>query len=280
MAAAIKCRYCHSDLSAPDLGASDIREQILADFDTQASAMMNEVFGAAPESDIPVQLAVTDLTLTRFDEAGSGTIVEVSGQVANTSNAMCMARLEVSFLSPHGAHLGDGVTDVQGIRAWETRGWSARWGTDAGAWVALASEVTVVPLPMAVEHDPDALNRLAMFESSLGTPTVPLSKWRGRKFKTKSASLAARCQSCGYRYRAAGAALNYLAYQQGTLSRLARGYNSFEEATNVTRDKDQNRRIAAGNEGDRLRSELADANAEISCPACGSQDVLIESPSR
>ncbi len=107
-----------------------------------------------------------------------------------------------------------------------------------------------------------------------GTP-VPLKKWRGLSHMTRQSSVDSRCNSCHAVYVVEGAAANAVADQQGFGSRMMRWGTRTEQLGATFTIGASGRRIAAGNESERLNAGLAAAHSLVSCPRCSSTDVLL-----
>lgn len=113
--------------------------------------------------------------------------------------------------------------------------------------------------------------------------TAWLKDWKGRRHKTRKQVLNAICQACGHAYQLSGSALNEYADQMGASGKLDR----FLEVANLWANSgDPNSGKAAAQL--KYNRDRAEAQATFDakeravfacvCPACRSDQVLVESP--
>jgi Protein of unknown function (DUF2510) len=108
-----------------------------------------------------------------------------------------------------------------------------------------------------------------------------LTKWSGRKHKTKKVVLNAACQACGRKYQLNGKALNRYA-------ELTSGWATFSyflDSAGLWADNDKKGNAAKQLKYNREKAELEEkrlsaASAELAChcPNCRSDQVLVEAP--
>lgn len=113
--------------------------------------------------------------------------------------------------------------------------------------------------------------------------TAWLKDWKGRSHKTKKRVLNAVCQACGHAYQLSGDALNSLASEMGGFSKLHRGMEvawSISTMGGSVSDKagKQLQYSRSETELDKAFARRDHAWAATVCPACRSNEVLVEAP--
>jgi hypothetical protein len=104
---------------------------------------------------------------------------------------------------------------------------------------------------------------------------VPVDRWRGMRFMTHSNAVDVQCKRCGHTYTIAGKVANTIAEQQGLANRLIRWGTRTERLGATFTLGASGRRIAAGNEAERQDMELSAVLGMAACPKCGSRDVVL-----
>jgi hypothetical protein len=103
---------------------------------------------------------------------------------------------------------------------------------------------------------------------------VPLQRWRGLSKMTRKSTVAAFCRSCGHQWRMDSRYSNTLAQEQAGLGARRVGLGMEQFGASMTPFA-SGRRIAAGNERERLERGLSMTYQLCSCPHCRGVDVLL-----
>ncbi|MFK5634255.1 hypothetical protein [Ornithinimicrobium sp. LYQ103] len=104
---------------------------------------------------------------------------------------------------------------------------------------------------------------------------IPVAQWRGLLCMTNRDTVSATCDNCQRAYEIAGPVANTVAQQQGVSSKLIRWGTQTEQLGATFTIGASGRRIAAGNEAERQKQQLAAARSLVACPRCGSESVSL-----
>lgn len=282
-AAAIRCRYCQANLDEPtpatqqDTAWGGYTYGQNLEWSAHVQQEPAKALGlqdASPSAEISAEISAAEPT------AGG---INVDGRLQNLSALMGSVSLEFDFWTAHGAFLGKGLARVDDLRAWEVRPFNFWWGPEQLPYVSLIGGTQVTVTEQTLQDDPEHYARLAGYEARLPQATVPMSKWRGHKFKTKKEVLAAACQSCGHRYQLSGPELNALARQMGALHKFGRGLDAAWYISNISgstssRAGKQLQYSRAEEDMERSLSSRDETLVAVLCPDCFSDQVLFEEP--
>lgn len=241
---------------------------------------------SSEDSPAGIDAAGIDATLWYSEISRTGdkesTTLSLEYRATNRSDLMCRGSLSIEMISRQGRVLGRQEYPLESWRAWEIRSDTLRWRWEKGNPLLPALDAISIELgPITeVQPDPEATERLLEYENSPMVPQVPLADWKGRKFKTKKPSLAARCRACSNEYRIDGSRANALALNRGILGTADRAILMVESvwAETSMKEKHQARRMAANASVDREEKRLLEIWAAVACPVCGGNDVLAERP--
>lgn len=279
-AAAIRCRYCQANFDEPT-PAPTHQDTSWGGYTYGQNLEWSAHVQQEPAKTFGPQNASPSAEISATEPTAGG--INVDGRLSNLSALMGSVSLEFDFWTAHGAFLGKGLARVDGLRAWEVRSFNFWWGPEQLPYVNLIGGTQVTVTEQTLQDDPEHYARLAGYEASLPQATVPMSKWRGHKFKTKKEVLAAACQGCGHRYQLNGLELNALAGQMGAFHKFARGADAAWYISNITgstssRAGKQLQYSRAEEDMERSFSALDETLAAVLCPECFSDQVLFEEP--
>lgn len=107
---------------------------------------------------------------------------------------------------------------------------------------------------------------------------VPLLDWKGISKLTTKPAVPSLCQSCGMEWMLAASVANELAQEQGLGGRMQRRGKAMEQFGATYSPFSSRRRIAAGNERQRMEESLQRLYRRAACPGCGSTKILLAKP--
>lgn len=149
-AAAIKCRYCTSDLTATPpvviTQPAELRipeaERLLEGSQASTDAAFTEPFGGEASAGHQVDLTLAQITIDRLTGQDGRSLVGASGSLLNASGDQLTVRLNATFTTATALPFqGHGI--LTGVPAWGWHGWSLHSGPEGIDWSPTATEVSV-----------------------------------------------------------------------------------------------------------------------------------------
>lgn len=258
-AAAIKCRYCHSDLSQPSGYETP---------EVQASPRQPPplLFGGRD----PIAISATTWTLTQaareaflrvVQEGEPGMAVRLVAPISNDGVNHAM------FLDDR--HLVGDHTVIAGLVHFRVD--DASWAYFQGCAIDWCEDGFI--FSSASGHGVDSSEPWEY--ASFG---VPLLEWKGLGKMTRQASIPAYCPACAHDWMLDSAIANTIAQEQGLGGKLQRSGTRMEQFGATFSPLSAGRRVAAGNESQRQAESLATLYALAACPRCRSTAVLLAKP--
>lgn len=104
---------------------------------------------------------------------------------------------------------------------------------------------------------------------------VKLTEWKGISRMTRADTVPAYCNACSHQWALDSAVANTIAQELGLAGRLQRRGLAMEQFGATFTPGASGRRIAAGNERQRMSQELTTLFKLAACPRCGGTDILL-----
>lgn len=104
---------------------------------------------------------------------------------------------------------------------------------------------------------------------------LPLDQWKGMSRMTRAQTVPAFCKTCGHDWALDSTVSNTIAQELGLAGRLQRGGTAMEQFGATFTPGASGRRIAAGNERQRMDNELVMLFTLAACPSCRGTDILL-----
>lgn len=253
-AAAIKCRYCHSDLSEVRAVETEVLRQpppILAS-------------GRPPLALTEAPWTVTQPAREKFaeivrdSELPGHAVRLVAGPMSNDGNA-------TMFLDDR--HLDGDYTVISGM---------THFRVDQGSWPyfnGLTIDWTEAGFSFTIDSE-----RTTGTTWKYASSAVSLQDWKGMGKLTRQQWVPAYCSECRHDWSLDAHVANTIAQEQGLGGRLQRTGTKMEQFGATFSPMSAGRRVAAGNESARQREHLISLYRLASCPQCGSTNVVLAKP--
>ena len=248
-AAAIKCRYCLSELPAPaPTTEAGVAMSGRAKADQPSSSVMTRATPTLPK----LGPRVWWLYLTLEKPKSVSQLTTESGIVEAS------VRGHLRKLSEYG--LVEKVPDGP--------------KTGAEAIYQRARQIST----QEVKEIKGRVERAKLTQAPGSSPTpgdpVPIGDWRGMRLMTRRAFVDAQCRRCGHHYQLPAAVANTVAQEQGLANRMIRWGTRTEQVGATFTMGASGRRIAAGNESARQTAQYAAVLNLAACPRCSNSDVV------
>lgn len=280
-AAAVKCRYCLSDLPHPQPGEEGQDPPRESPSTAEKGPRIKTAYARLGPPEWWVYCALEE-------PAPINTLAERAGAEISTIGSICQRLIEAELVA-----LGEQDEQREGyfrrLKNFEHGSQkrieemaresvfpdlpSTSTSSDDAVWAGTTKYATAtgeIAVPTRAVGDSAPYTRPV----NEGTP-VHMSQWRGLIRMTQRDTVTARCNKCLRVYDLPGPVANTLASQQGLANRLVRWGTRTERLGATFTFGASGRRIAAGNEAARQDADLAATVFLVSCPRCGSEDVVL-----
>jgi hypothetical protein len=267
-AAAIKCRYCLSELPAPaPTTEAGLAMSGRAKADQPSPPVMTRATPALPK----LGPRVWWLYLTLEKPKSVSQLTTESGIVEASVRGHLRKLSEYGLVEkvPDGPKTGAEAI-YQRARQISTQEVKEIKGRVERAKLTQAPGSS--PTPTTAANTPTAA-QLQPLQSPSGDP-VPIGDWRGMRLMTRRAFVDAQCRRCGHHYQLPAAVANTVAQEQGLANRMIRWGTRTEQVGATFTMGASGRRIAAGNESARQTAQYAAVLNLAACPRCSNSDVV------